>query len=121
MDKAAEKAHEKIKNPEEFMIVKTVSAALATDGVVRLAGGITNAILKNIRGKDLLSKGVKISAEKHGKYIIDVYVIVGYGTNIPVVAWDLQTNIKNEVEKGSGIKIEKVNVHVQGVYIPEQE
>ena len=121
MDNTSDKAKVKSRNTEEFITVKTVSAALATDGVVKLAGGITNTLSARILGKDLLSKGVKISEGKRGKYVVDVYVIVGYGTNIPVIAWDLQTNIKKEIEKDRDIKIEKVNVHVQGVYIPEQE
>ena len=121
MDNPAEIRHEKNRNTEEFIIRRTVSAALATEGVVKLAGGLTNAISKNILGKELLSKGVKISDGKDGKYIVDIFVIVGYGTNIPVTAWDLQTNIRKNTEKDSDIRIEKVNVHVQGVYIPEQE
>ena len=120
-DSAPDKKHESGKNAEEFIIVRTVSAALETEGVVKLAGGITNALSSYILGKELLSKGVKLSEGKDGKYIVDVFVIVGYGTNIPVTAWDLQTNIRKNIEKDSDIRIEKVNVHVQGVYIPEQE
>lgn len=121
MDTPADIKYETSKNTEEFIIVRTVSAALKTDGVVRLAGGITNALSSYILRKELISKGVKLSDGKNGKYIIDVFVIVGYGTNIPATAWDLQTNIRKNVERDSDIKIEKVNVHVQGVYIPEQE
>lgn len=121
MENRAEKASEKAKNKDELIAGEAARAALETEGVTELAGGLTDVILRSILGKDLLSKGIKVSAEKDGTWQVDAFVIVAYGVNIPVAAWDLQSNIKRRVEKNTGVRVGKVNIHVQGVHIPEQE
>lgn len=69
---------------------------------------------KTILGKESLSKGIKINQSEEG-VSLDVYVIVDYGVKIPVVAWDIQTNVKNELETMTDRPVLAVNIHVQGV------
>ena len=42
-------------------------------------------------------------------------IIVEYGSRIPDVAYEIQTRVKKAVESMTGLKVEEVNVHVQGV------
>ena len=79
--------------------------------------GFTEAL----RGKKNLGKGIKVDAnEKSAK--IDVNIIVEYGARIPDVAFEIQTRVKKSVETMTGLKVEAVNVHVQGVHaITEKE
>ena len=51
--------------------------------------------------------------EKRAK--IDVNIIVEYGSRIPDVAFEIQNRVKKAVESMTGLKVEEVNVHVQGV------
>jgi uncharacterized alkaline shock family protein YloU len=44
-----------------------------------------------------------------------MYIKVYYGVKIPSVAWDLQRNVKREVETMTDKSVMAVNVHVQGV------
>ena len=62
----------------------------------------------------LIEQGIKVDAtETEAK--IDVNIIVEYGTRIPDVAFEIQNRVKKAVENMTGLKVEEVNVHVQGV------
>jgi uncharacterized alkaline shock family protein YloU len=48
-------------------------------------------------------------------------VIIDYGHSIPDVSWNIQNNVKQGIEGMTGLDVMEVNVHVQGVHLPEQE
>lgn len=107
---------EKIKVSDEIIAVCAVNATLKTEGVASMDGGITNALSKNILGKELIAKGVKVDRDKEKDDItVDVHIIVRYGCKIPVVAWDIQENVKREIREMTGQNVKAVNIHVQGV------
>ena len=66
------------------------------------------------------SKGIKISRDEQNVEI-DVFIIVDYEVKIPAVAWEVQVNVKNEVEQMTGLSVTAVNIHVQGVHLPDEE
>lgn len=109
-----------IKVSDEVIAVLAANASLKTKGVADLAGDFTNTLSKSILGKELLSKGVKASQSDEG-VIVDVFVIVEYKVNIPSVAWDIQENVKNEITSMTGLKVNAVNINIQGVQMPEEE
>ena len=83
-------------------------------GVYGMAGGFAGGITEVLSGKKNLSKGIKVEVgEKDTK--IDVNIIVEYGTRIPDIAYEIQNRVKKAVESMTGLKVEEVNVHVQGV------
>ena len=51
---------------------------------------------------------------------IDINVIVKYGTKIPEAAWEIQENVKKNVESMTGLSVCKVNVHVTGIEAVEE-
>lgn len=102
------------KIPDEVIAVCAVNAATRTKGVAGLAGGLTDSITENILGKEPLAKGTKVTQTGAG-ITIDMYIKVYYGVKIPSVAWDLQRNVKREVETMTEKSVMAVNVHVQGV------
>ena len=131
-DIKVEDKEEKTENIEEISGVDGVrisNDAIATyagiavsevQGVYGMSGtfaGITEALI----GKKNLGKGIKVDAdEKSAK--IDVNIIVEYGARIPDVAFEIQTRVKKSVETMTGLKVNEVNVHVQGVHaITEKE
>jgi len=109
-----------VKISDEVIAVCAVNAALKTEGVAGLAGGFSNALSKNILGKELMSKGVKVTQSDEG-VIIDVHINVKYRAKIPAVAWDIQENVKKEVQSMTELTVIAVNIHVQGVEIPSEE
>lgn len=109
-----------IKISDEVIAVCAVNAALRTEGVASLAGGISNTLSRSLLGKDLDTKGIKVAQTEDGAHI-DVHIIVKYHVKIPAVAWDIQENVKNEVQSMTGVSVAAVNIHVQGVEIPPEE
>lgn len=83
-------------------------------GVAGMAGGFAGGITEVFSGKKNLAKGIKVEVtEVQAK--IDVNIIVEYGSRIPDVAFEIQNRVKKAVESMTGLKVEEVNVHVQGV------
>lgn len=109
-----------VKISDEVMAVCAINATLRTPGVAGLTGGLTDSISETILGKESLSKGIKVNQTDDG-IVLDVYVVVKYGVKIPVVAWDIQTNVKEELEIMTSRSVSAVNIHVQGVERPEEE
>lgn len=107
-------------NDESIKISNDVVASIAgvavseVPGVYGMAGGITE-----IFGKKGLTKGIKVEVgEKETK--IDVNIIVEYGARIPDVAFEIQNRVKKAVETMTGLKVASVNIHIQGINIPEK-
>ena len=89
-------------------------AVSEVQGVSSMAGGFAGGISEVLSGKKNLAKGIKV--EKNETTVkIDVNIIVEYGTRIPDVAFEIQNRVKASVENMTGLKVEEVNVHVQGV------
>lgn len=109
-----------VKISDDVIVICAINAALSTEGVAGLSGGLTDTISKNILGKEPVKKGVKLSKEDE-EIIIDIYVIVDYGVKIPEVAWNIQKNVKKEIESMVDILVNTINIHVQGVHFAEQE
>ena len=66
--------------------------------------------------KENLSKGVRIHSEDEG-IIIDLFVIVQFGTKISVVAQNIIERVKYSVENQTGLKVLKVNLNIEGVRV----
>jgi len=56
-----------------------------------------------------------------GQIIIDLYVIVEYGTRISEVAHNIMSAVKFRVEKALGTSVAQVNVHVQGLRVSRED
>ena len=117
-----EKSIETVENVsgEGIRIANDVIAAIANkaasevSGVFSMAGGISDVFGKK------MSRGIKVDAwEKNTK--IDVNIIVEYGARIPDVAFEIQNRVKKAVESMTGLEVLEVNVHVQGVNLPDED
>lgn len=104
-----------VKIADDVIAVCVQNATMKTKGVSALAGGLTDSLSRNLLGKEPLYKGIKISQTDEGT-VIDVSVVVHYGVKIPAVAWDIQENVKKEVEDIIEIPVAAVNIHVAGVH-----
>ena len=109
-----------IRISDEVIAVSAVNATLKTEGVAGMSGGIPNALSRNFLGKELLAKGIKVSQTDEGVEV-DVYITVKYHAKIPAVAWDIQENVKKEIQSMTELDVTAVNIHVQGVKIPSED
>lgn len=100
-----------------YRAISTVAyqSALQSYGVVGLAAknlakGLAQVLVKDpTLGVDVRFDGKSI--------LIDLYVIVEYGTRIKSVASSVSDNIRYQVEKVFGLPVSQVNVHVRGLRI----
>ena len=113
--------NEEIKTENEgIQISNDVVAVIAgvavseVQGVSGMSGGFAGGITEVLSGKKNLAKGIKVEINEDVAKI-DVNIIVEYGSRIPDVAFEIQNRVKKSVENMTGLKVEEVNVHVQGV------
>lgn len=72
--------------------------------------------LTDILGKENFAKGVVV--RNVGEDIhIDMYVMIGYGTKISEVAYQVQSKVKYTLNQVIGMAVESVNIFVQGVRV----
>ena len=93
-----------------------VMAGVATSevrGVAGMSGGFAGGIAE-VFGRRNLSKGVKV-VTKNESTTVDLYVVVKYGYRIPNLAYEIQETVKSTIESLSGIVVDAVNIHIQGI------
>jgi uncharacterized alkaline shock family protein YloU len=107
----------KIDVADQVIAVIAGSAALDCYGLVGMASrkGLKDGI-SELLGRENLSRGVEVRRE--GELLhLDLYVIVSYGTKISEVAHNIQSKVKYVLEEVVGLKVDLVNVYVQGVRV----
>lgn len=111
----------KVKNKfGNIMINENVIAKLAGVSAMECYGLVgmvskdaTTGLIKLLKNEHL-NKGVQIEVFEDG-IIIDLFVIVQFGTKISVVAENIIGKVKFNVEKQTGINVKKVNLNIEGV------
>ncbi len=53
--------------------------------------------------------------------VVDLYVIIEYGTRVVTVAQNIQSSVKYGLEKALGIPVAAINVHVQGLRVSNRD
>ncbi len=95
----------------------TSQAVLHSYGVVGMAAASLASDIAATLSRDPM-RGVNVHFED-GKLIIDLYVIVEYGTRISIVAQSVIDAVRYDVEKIAGTPVAQVNVHVQGLRVSD--
>ena len=107
----------KIDIPNNVIAEVVGEAAIECYGIVGMASRhqIRDGLTEILR-RENFARGVivrNIGEEIH----IDMYVIVGYGTKISVVAYQVQSMVKYTLKKTVGLTVKSVNIFVQGVRV----
>ncbi|MBQ6807721.1 MAG: Asp23/Gls24 family envelope stress response protein [Firmicutes bacterium] len=93
-------------------------AGIATTECVGVVGVVSQRVITDgineLLGRESLSKGVDVLL-KDDHLIIRVNVVIGYGNRINMIAENVIANVKYIVEKHTGLIVDHVEVHVQGV------
>ncbi|MDM8535086.1 Asp23/Gls24 family envelope stress response protein, partial [Clostridiaceae bacterium HSG29] len=83
-------------------------------GLVGMVSKNTTSGLIKLLKNEHLNRGVELVIEDDG-IIIDLYVIIQFGTKISVVAENIISQVKFNVEKQTGLNVHKVNLNIEGV------
>ena len=103
-------------------VVATIAgiAASQTKGVAGMYSSFAGGIAEMLGAKKNPSKGVKVDMSE-ASVKIDLYIVVEYGVRVPELAWEIQEGVKNSVETMTGLVVDKVNIHIEGVSFASEE
>lgn len=93
-------------------------AVLESYGVVGMANKNLRDGIAEILPGGHYRRGVDVKITDH-QIVIDLYVVIQYGTRISEVAHGIINRVKFSVEKALGVSVTQVNVHVQGLHVDE--
>jgi uncharacterized alkaline shock family protein YloU len=87
-----------------------------------LSYGVVGLTAKNLaKGlSQVLTKDPTLGVDIHfdeNEMIIDLHIIIEYGTRIKSVASSVSDNVRFQVEKIIGLPVKKINIHVRGLRI----
>lgn len=102
----------------EDNVIATIAglSAMESYGIVGMASkNATDGFFELLKW-DNMSKGVRIYTDKD-EVTIDLHVILEYGMRISVVSENIIEKVKFNVENLTGLKVNKVNIYVQGIRV----
>ncbi len=96
----------------EVIAIISGIAASEIEGIAGMvtAGGLGEIISKNRN----ITRGVKVEVGTE-EVSVDLYTIVEYGQPIQKVAAEVQENVRKSIESMTGLRVVRVDIHVQGV------
>lgn len=93
------------------------SVAVECFGIVGMAAVNMKDGLVKLLKRDYLSHGINVTIDDNNEISIDFHVIVSYGVSIFTVSDNLTETVKYRVEEFTGMKINKINISVEGVRV----
>lgn len=99
-------------------VISTIAGASAIEcyGLVGMASkSAADGIVKLLK-RENLNKGVKVHIEENF-VVIDLFVVIQFGTKISVVANNIIDKVKYNVENQTGMIVKKVNINIEGVRV----
>jgi len=90
-------------------------AAMECYGVVGMAAKSLRDGLVHLLKIESLSKGVNIETVNDSELIINLRIIVEYGTNLVAISQSLKENVRYRVEDCVGMPVREVNVFIDGI------
>lgn len=103
-------------------VIATIAGMASTEinGVHCMYSSFAGGIAEMFGSKKSAGKGVKVEMDDCG-VVIDLYIVVDYGVRIPELAWEIQENVKSNVETMTGMTVDKVNIHIEGVSFEKEK
>ena len=95
-------------------------AVLESYGVVGMSSRSLGSGLAELLRRDFHKRGIEVTLKNH-EIIIDLYVIIEYGTRISAVAHNIMSHVKFSVEKSLGLPVAEVNVNVRGLRVSSED
>ncbi|MCL2406661.1 MAG: Asp23/Gls24 family envelope stress response protein [Defluviitaleaceae bacterium] len=97
-------------------VILTIAGAAAMEcyGVVGMAARNMKDGFSRLLKKESLTKGISLEV-KENDLILNIHVIVLYGTNIAAICESLIDTVKYKVEEATGLTVLSVNVFVEGL------
>ena len=94
-------------------------AATSVNGVVGVGGSFIENVSALFTAKDY-DKGVRVSEDEAGNYVIEIRVHMEYGVELAKTAENLQLTIAKQVTTMTGKPVAAVDVIIEGVKMAEE-
>ena len=92
------------------------TTAVECFGIVGMAAVSMKDGLVKLLKRESLTHGINVQINDN-RISVDFHVIVSYGVNILSVSDNLMNNVKYKVEEFTGMKVDKINIFVEGVRV----
>lgn len=93
------------------------TVAVECFGIVGMAAVSMKDGLVKLLKKESLTHGIQVEISDNNEITINFHVIVSYGVSISAVSENLVNNVKYKVEEFTGMKVDKINIYVEGVRV----
>ena len=94
------------------------NAAQSCFGVTRMVNPnpyhSIKSIIKNKASLDNSNQGVIVKSI-NGALVIDLHIAISYGVNIATITDSITNKVRYTVEAATGLKVSKVNIHVDAL------
>lgn len=108
------KGYGQIQIADEVISMIATTAALEAEGVAKDTKDAGGNKVVEFFGKKGHTKCVKIAKEEN-EVVLDMEIIVNFGTKVQKVAEDVQQRVKNAVETMTGMNVAVVNISISGI------
>ena len=104
---------------------------IETDVLAKIAGltavecfGVVGMAMINVKDglvkllkRESITKGVNITISEDNSITVDFHIMTVYGVSIATIANNLMNTVKYKLESMTGMKVDKINVYVEGVRV----
>ena len=99
-------------------VISTYAGSVAVEcfGIVGFGAiSMTDGIVKLLK-KEKITRGINVTI-KNDEITLDFHIIIAYGVNINTVTDNLIETVKYKVEEFTGLTLDRINIHVDGVRV----
>lgn len=96
------------------------AATMECIGIVGMASVNVKDGVTRLLKKENAGRGVNLNIINN-EIVIELHVIVAYGVSIRAVAQNVLENVRYRVEAYTGMKVDKIDVIVEGVRITDED
>jgi uncharacterized alkaline shock family protein YloU len=97
-------------------------AVTENGGVFELSSNNLGDSISKILGKIDVKRGVEVlQGKQDGAIKITLHVLAIYGNNLLSVAKNIRNGVRSAIESMSGLKVEEITVHIDGIRGVEPE
>lgn len=99
----------------EYFVNLVGNAVVSCFGVAAMStADVKQGFMQKVLKKESPNKGIRVRV-KNQKLVIDLHIIVTYGTNISAIVKSIMNKVQYTVEEKTGFPVARVNVFVDGM------
>lgn len=99
----------------DYLVNLVGNTVISCFGVAAMAtADARQSFIQRITSREGIDKGVRIRF-KNQKIVVDLHIIVTYGTNISAIVKSIMHKVQYTIEEKTGFPVARVNVYVDGM------